>query len=171
MVAPARPPPNHRRYSVAGIVVVVLGGFVLIGLIGAVVDDGADAESPRAVNAAETSATAPPPTTDPPAPEPGFGNGSFLVGTDSAPGLYRTDGTGDCYWERLSDLTGDLDAILANDRSVGQVYVDVLPTDVAFPPRTAAPGAASADSGGCPDKTAGVTGCTPYPATAERARP
>ena len=38
--APARPPPNHRRYSVAGIVVVVLGVFVLIGLIGASADSG-----------------------------------------------------------------------------------------------------------------------------------
>jgi hypothetical protein len=35
------PPPNHPRYSVAGIiVVVVLGLFVLIGLIGASADSG-----------------------------------------------------------------------------------------------------------------------------------
>jgi hypothetical protein len=61
---------------------------LLIGLIGALTDDGADAESPRAIGAAETSATAPPPTTDQPAPEPGFGDGTFLVGTDIALGLY-----------------------------------------------------------------------------------
>ena len=43
---------------------------------------------------------------------------------------YRTDGTSDCYWERLSDLTGELTAILANDGAVGQAYVELLPTDV-----------------------------------------
>ncbi len=101
--------------------------------MGALVDDGADAESPRAGDAAEMPTTGPPPpTTDPPAPEPGFGDGSFLVGRDIAPGLYRTDGTGDCYWERLSDLSGNFDAILANDRTVGQVYVEMLPTDAGF---------------------------------------
>ena len=130
---PPGPPPHEPRYSVAGvIVVVVLGLFVLFGVIGALVDDGADAESPRRGDAAELPATGPPPTTDPPAPEAGFGDGSFLVGSDIAPGLYRTDGTGDCYWERLSDLSGDFDAILANDRAVGQVYVEMLPTDAGF---------------------------------------
>jgi hypothetical protein len=105
---------------------------VLFGLIGAVTDDDADAESPPAGGATETSTTAPPSTTEPPAPEPGFGDGIFLVGRDIAPGLYRADGTSDCYWKRLSDLSGDLDAILANDNAVGQVYVEVLPTDAAF---------------------------------------
>jgi hypothetical protein len=130
---PPGPPPHEPRYSVAGIiVVVVLGLFVLFGLIGAVTDDDADAESPPAGGATETSTTAPPSTTEPPAPEPGFGDGIFLVGSDIQPGTYRADGTSDCYWKRLSDLSGDLDAILANDNAVGQVYVEMLPTDVAF---------------------------------------
>jgi hypothetical protein len=105
---------------------------VLIGLIGALTKDGADAESPRAIGAAETSATVPPPTTDQPAPAPGFGDGTFLVGTDIAPGLYRTDGSRGCSWERRSDLTGDYDAMLAMDFPDGQAYVELLPTDVAF---------------------------------------
>ncbi|MGY1653397.1 hypothetical protein [Geodermatophilus sp. SYSU D01119] len=63
---------------------------------------------------------------------PGFSDGTYLVGTDVQPGLYRSTGAAGCYWERLDDVTGDFDAILANDNPSGQTYVEILPTDVAF---------------------------------------
>jgi hypothetical protein len=122
-------PPRQPRYSVGGIIfVAVLGLFLLVGLLGG----GAEDESPPGTSAGETSGPAQLPTTDPPAQEPGFGDGTFMVGADIAPGLYRVDGTGGCYWKRLSDLQGDLDAILANDGPEGQAYVEILATDAAF---------------------------------------
>ena len=66
-----------------------------------------------------------------------FGQGTWRVGSDIEPGLYRTlvEGEGfldSCYWARLSGLTGDFDDIIANDNATGAVYVEILPTDLAF---------------------------------------
>ena len=62
--------------------------------------------------------------------------GTYIVGTDIQSGLYRGEaGTGffdSCYWERLSDLTGEFDAILANDNSNGQFYIEVREGDYAL---------------------------------------
>jgi len=61
-----------------------------------------------------------------------FGPGVHLVGTDIQPGQYRNAGSSDCYWARLSNTTGDLDAILANDNVDGQAIVTIAATDAAF---------------------------------------
>jgi hypothetical protein len=65
--------------------------------------------------------------------------GTHIVGVDIQPGLYRGEaGLGmfdSCYWARLKDLTGTLDAILANEIAIGQFYVEVKPTDYAFETR------------------------------------
>ena len=37
-----------------------------------------------------------------------------------------------CYWARLSALSGDLDAVIANDNAMGHFYVEVLATDRAL---------------------------------------
>lgn len=62
--------------------------------------------------------------------------GTYLVGEDIQSGTYvGYAGEGflsTCYWERLSSLSGELDAIIANDNSMGQFYVEVLPSDRAF---------------------------------------
>ena len=76
-------------------------------------------------------------TTTTQAPEPGFGGGTLLVGVDIEPGLYAAEVPGSgfgCYWARLSDLSGDLDAILANENVSGgaQALVEILPGDEAF---------------------------------------
>jgi hypothetical protein len=63
---------------------------------------------------------------------PGFGDGILLVGTDLQPGRYIATDLSFCYWARLSDASGSLDAILANDNAVGQAVVDIAPTDVLF---------------------------------------
>lgn len=62
--------------------------------------------------------------------------GTHLVGTDIQPGIY-VGFTGEgifesCYWARLSDLSGDMDALLANDNAEGLFYIEVLPTDKAL---------------------------------------
>lgn len=62
--------------------------------------------------------------------------GTYLVGTDIKPGIYvGLTGEGifeSCYWARLSDLSGDMDALLANDNAEGLFYIEVLPTDKAL---------------------------------------
>jgi len=62
--------------------------------------------------------------------------GTHLVGTDIQPGIYWGNaGQGlfnSCYWERMSDLSGSFDAIIANDNAEGQFYLEVKPTDKAL---------------------------------------
>jgi hypothetical protein len=130
------PPPDRLGYSIPGIVFVIVLLLVLVVTLvdrATSADDSSDAAAPSAMPPPATVAA---PTTDTlgPAPEPpGFGDGTYLVGTDVQPGLYRTDGATTCSWRRLSDLSGDYDAILASDYfSDGQAYVEILPTDGAF---------------------------------------
>jgi hypothetical protein len=61
-----------------------------------------------------------------------FSDGTWAVGTQIAPGTYWTTGGSDCYWARVSNLSGDLSAIIANGVTIGQVIVTILPTDVGF---------------------------------------
>lgn len=62
--------------------------------------------------------------------------GTYIVGTDIKPGIYHGYAGPDvsivCYWERLKDLSGSFDAILANDNSYGQFYLEVKKSDYAF---------------------------------------
>lgn len=67
-----------------------------------------------------------------------FGEGRFLVGTDIAPGTYQTTGPSDkfdCYWERLKDISGAPDSIIANDLKNGAATVTIDKSDVAFQTR------------------------------------
>jgi hypothetical protein len=60
--------------------------------------------------------------------------GTYLVGKDIQPGLYRGQAGMDifssCYWERLKDFSGSLDSIVANENSIGQFYVQVSESDM-----------------------------------------
>ena len=62
--------------------------------------------------------------------------GTYLVGTDIEPGIYRGEAgdglLGSCYWARLKDLSGSLDGVLANENAVGQYYVEVKSSDTAL---------------------------------------
>ena len=61
--------------------------------------------------------------------------GTYLVGRDIGPGLYRgragTDLLQSCYWARLSNVSGR-DDILANDNAQGAYFIEVLPSDFAL---------------------------------------
>lgn len=61
-----------------------------------------------------------------------FGDGVFAVGVDIAPGTYSTAGSGSCYWARLSDFTGNLNAIIANFDGAGPQSVTISPGDDGF---------------------------------------
>jgi hypothetical protein len=62
-----------------------------------------------------------------------FGNGTWIVGQDIQPGTYRTrEASGNCYWERLSGLSGNFGDIIANDGISYPTVVTIAPTDKAF---------------------------------------
>lgn len=93
--------------------------------------------TPRATNTPRPTNTPLPPTAT---PNPNLVRaGTYLVGTDIQPGIYKGQAGYDlfssCYWARLKDLTGSLDALLANDNSIGQFYVEVKGSDYAFETR------------------------------------
>lgn len=68
-------------------------------------------------------------TSSPVAP---FGEGTYFVNREVAPGRWRSNGTGNCYWERLANFGGGLDAIIANDNVTGSAIVDIGAGDVGF---------------------------------------
>ncbi|MGY1669464.1 hypothetical protein [Geodermatophilus sp. SYSU D00710] len=111
----------------------VLFVLVLVVIVDAAsTDESSEASDPTTAPPLAPTA-APTAGTPEPAPEPpGFGDGTYLVGTDIQPGLYRADGGRFCSWQRLSDLSGEYDAVLGWEFSDGLTYVEILPTDVAF---------------------------------------
>jgi hypothetical protein len=64
-------------------------------------------------------------------------DGTYIVGTDVAPGTYKTAGPSNgmafCTWKRLSDLHGnDMSSTIAIGNEPGQGFVTIEPSDVAF---------------------------------------
>lgn len=66
-----------------------------------------------------------------PPPKPAVNDGTYEVGVDIKPGVYRTSGRSEddlgigCSWERESNLSGSLDAIIANDDIDGPSIIQV----------------------------------------------
>lgn len=60
--------------------------------------------------------------------------GTWLVGDQIAPGIYRTNASSGCYWERLRDFRGEIRSILANDfvGDAGSQLVEIRSSDVGF---------------------------------------
>ena len=62
-------------------------------------------------------------------------SGTYIVGVDIAPGLYRGEVPEDafgCTWQRLSSFRGDLDSIIESDLvTAGQYYIEVVDSDYA----------------------------------------
>lgn len=144
---PKQKPP--RGVVIAVLVFVAVGIlcllFGLIGLIRAAGDK--PTEDGSGVQPTPDTPTAPVTPPAPAAEPPGVvssgigeaipGDGTFLVGTDAAPGQYRTTVPTTsilCYWERLSDTTGELDDIIANGNAKPgtQAVVTIEEGDRAF---------------------------------------
>ncbi|RZT27400.1 hypothetical protein EV649_1160 [Kribbella sp. VKM Ac-2569] len=100
---------------------------------------------PVNVTAPPVTVTAPPVTVTKPAPPAKTvtaappeaaatfeGDGTYEVGVDIKPGKYKSTGGEGCYWARLKNLDGDLDAILANNLSDGPQTVTIKKTDKGF---------------------------------------
>ncbi len=62
-----------------------------------------------------------------------FGDGSWLVGTEVSPGLWRNnDSSGGCYWERLRGFSWQLKDTIANDFTYSISTVQIGAGDVGF---------------------------------------
>lgn len=84
--------------------------------------------------------------------------GTWLRGSQVAPGTYRATASPGCYWERLRDFSGTLNGIISNDfvSGGGQVFVTIGPGDAGFntddecgtwtPTQTLAPATTERDS-------------------------
>lgn len=72
-----------------------------------------------------------------PTPKSTIGDGTYAVGSDIMPGIYKTTGpsvlTGSdsCYWARLRDLSGGDTSIIANNNYDGPTTLQILATDKA----------------------------------------
>lgn len=116
----------------------LIGACLIAFVLGAGCDRVATAGSTARPAAAPVTHTIPPSAAQPdtplpPVPPPAlvttFGEGTFEVGVDVAPGKYKTAGVdaaavfGSCYWARRSDSSGSVTAILANDNTRGPAVV------------------------------------------------
>lgn len=125
-----------------------LGGL-LVGILIGVSGSGGGKNSPSATVTVTTTATRVGTGRQPAAATPSAttaphheskpkgeipGDGTFLVGNDMKAGTYRTEGKNQygCYWARLSDTTGELNAIIANGNVQGPAIVKVAASDKAF---------------------------------------
>ncbi|MFE4836886.1 hypothetical protein ACFRAU_19680 [Arthrobacter sp. NPDC056691] len=63
------------------------------------------------------------------------GDGTYRVGTQIKPGLYKSTGGSFCYWARLRGFSGNVSDIKANYVGSGVAYVQILPGDVGFETR------------------------------------
>jgi hypothetical protein len=109
---------------------------VLIGLTG---NPNTDKASPSATVTTTATATQIAAANSQPSagkvPSDGIpGDGTYLVGSDIKPGTYRSEGKNKygCYWARLSDTTGEGDAIIANGNAEGPAIVKIAAGDRAF---------------------------------------
>jgi hypothetical protein len=78
------------------------------------------------------SAVAPTTTSSMPSVNGPFSSGTYLVGSEIAPGQYRTDGGSFCGWSRNEDTSGELDATIANGIVNGPSTITVRGSDGAI---------------------------------------
>jgi hypothetical protein len=141
--APADKLVNKQRWITTGVVLLFIIAIVAnLVIIAIVVNRGDPTSTATAHPPLRTLPTPAPAPAGPPAPRPGlattFGEGRFVIGTDIAPGTYRTTGPSgrlDCYWERLKDTHGGTDSIIANNLGRDPATVTIDKSDGAFQTR------------------------------------
>ncbi|MBV9162968.1 MAG: hypothetical protein JO281_15755 [Pseudonocardiales bacterium] len=137
--APADKPVTKRRWITAGTLLAFVIAIVANLAIITVMVNRRDPDSTATARPRGQTVPAPPAL---PALSAGLmatlGEGRFVVGTDIAPGTYRTTGPSghlDCYWERLKDTSGGTDSIIANNLGRGPATVTIDNSDGAFQTR------------------------------------
>jgi hypothetical protein len=125
------PEVQQRSWSASWILLAAVGVVIfLIGVtLGAV---SRHTETVRVVTTATVTAEVAAPVGAPATAQGSFGDGLYQVGVDIAAGNYHTDGGKNCYWERLSNLSGGFTAIIANGEPDAPTTVRVLTSDKAF---------------------------------------
>jgi hypothetical protein len=121
--------------------VLLLIAFVANLVIIAIIMSRSEPAKAPPVHTSPITAPQPAPALAPVLPS-SFGEGRFVVGTDIAPGTYRTTGKAghyDCYWERLKDTSGTSESIIANNLAPGPATVTIGKTDGAFQTRWCRP--------------------------------
>ena len=81
-----------------------------------------EVEATVTTTATETETVESTVTVEPPGPAAVFGDGMFAVGTDIRPGTYQST-SADCYWARLRNGSGQLEAIIANGTGASIVTI------------------------------------------------
>ena len=61
-----------------------------------------------------------------------FGDGTYLVGSSIAPGIYLSQGGNNCYWGRIGIDSNGKSVVLAMGIPNGPVMVTILSTDAGF---------------------------------------
>lgn len=138
---PAYRQPSAFRPSALFVMALAAGGVTVLAVLALALFMVTAPDKPQhrfASGADDGVASAPsPPAGSPHAKVPANGDGTFLIGTDLAPGRYETTVPVDsplCYWERLSDPGGELGDIIANGvaDSGKRLAVKIKHTDKAF---------------------------------------
>jgi hypothetical protein len=139
---PQGPPPPRPKSVFSGVLLALIVFFVVLpigGVVTCVVCAGVMREHAKdtAIGTARPHATlgGPTPTATPLQPDPpgSFRDGSLVVGTDVAPGTYRTREAGrGCYWARLAGFSGELGDTLANGNETGPMIITIGKSDKGF---------------------------------------
>jgi hypothetical protein len=61
-----------------------------------------------------------------------FGDGEYIIGTDIEPGTYKSSGSANCYYARLSGFGGTLDEVLDNNNTDTAAIVTIAAGDKGF---------------------------------------
>jgi len=61
-----------------------------------------------------------------------FSDGTYIVGVDIEPGIYKNLGGTGCYYARLSGFTGEIEDIISNGNTHEQVMIDIAASDKGF---------------------------------------
>ena len=94
---------------------------------------GSPASNAPTTTAAPTMSVAPGQTiTSTPGVVPYFGDGTYLVGSSIAPGIYLSQGGPNCYWGRVGIDSNGKSVVLAMGIPTGPVMVTILSTDGGF---------------------------------------
>ncbi len=120
---------QQRWYRTAGTIAATT--LIVTVISGCDVGGGQPSTNPPAAPAEPAPAA---PTTPEPPPSPGTqipSAGTYEVGTDIQPGVWRNPKG--CYWARLSGISGEGNDVIANGGiEGGPAIVEIAPSDAAF---------------------------------------
>lgn len=140
---PPTPQPPKKRRKGGYIALGVLVGVAVLTLVGNAVGQNSTVNEPRTVAVHDTRqpttvAAAPATTAAPRGPQTSFGEGTWIVGVDIAPGTYRSTGAKEglfefCSYKRLKEPTSDSDSLSWGTANANEpIVIAIKPTDGAF---------------------------------------